>query len=32
MQNKFIDVRRFMAISLSNFVENLSEGIHKSEM
>ena len=26
---KFIESARFMAISLSNFVDNLSQGIHK---
>ena len=26
---KFIDTARFMAISLSNLVDNLTEGIHK---
>ena len=26
---KLIDIARFMAISLSNFVDNLTKGIHK---
>ena len=30
-QIKFIDSARFMAISLSNLVSNLTEGIHKTK-
>ena len=29
LKMKFIDSARFMSISLSNFVDNLAEGIHK---